>query len=133
MNLVPMKSASRAPSLTGRRSLEIAVRTAHLTAMALLAGGHHFGAALASLRPWGVVTVVTGVALLASEASHSRHWVYQTRGLLALVHVGVVALIAFAPESARVAVAATLIVGSVGSHLPRGVRKWSLRHRRVID
>ena len=127
MNLGP------ATSLTGRRSIEIAVRTAHIAAMALLAGGHHFGAAPPSLRVWGVLTAATGAVLLAGEASHSRHWVYQARGVISLVHVGVLALIALAPSSARAAVVAAMIIGSVGSHLPRGVRKWSLRHRRPVD
>jgi hypothetical protein len=126
-------SSGATQGLTGRRSLEIAVRTAHLGAMALLAGGHHFGAASSSLRPWVVLTVVTGVLLLGSEASHSRHWVVQVRGVLALVHIGAFALVAVAPRNARVALAAALVVGSVGSHLPRVVRKWSLRHRGVVD
>ncbi len=119
-------------AITGRRSVEIAVRTAHIGAMALLVGGHHFSAA-SSLRPWHVLTAMTGVALLATEASHSRHWAYQARGVLTLLHVGVVALIAVAPGAAGMAMAAALIIGSVASHLPRSIRKWSLRHRRVVD
>ncbi len=120
-------------SVSRKRGIEIAVRTAHIGAMALLAGGHHFAVASGSLRPWHLLTALSGAALLLSEASHSRHWVYQARGVLTLAHVGLVALIAIAPATARVAIAAALIVGSIGSHLPRSVRKWSLRHWRVID
>jgi ammonia channel protein AmtB len=122
-----------AKAVTERRSIEIAVRTAHVGAMALLVGGHHFSAACSSLRPWHVLTVVTGLALLVTEASHSRHWVYQARGVITLVHAGLVALVVVTPGAARVAIAAALIVGSIGSHLPRTVRKWSLRHRRIVD
>jgi hypothetical protein len=117
--------------VTFRRTVEIAVRTAHVGAMALVVGGHHFSAASSSLRAWYVLTAVTGVALLASEASHSRHWIHQARGVLSLAHVGVIALVALAP--APVVLAAALIIGSIGSHLPRTVRKWSFRHRRVVD
>jgi hypothetical protein len=120
-------------SMPRRRSLEIAVRTAHIAAMAFLVGGHHFAAASGALRPWHLLTAVTGAALLVSEASHSRHWLYQGRGVITLVHVGVVALIAVAPGLASVAIAAALIIGSVGSHLPRSVRKWSFRHSRIVD
>lgn len=120
-----------AKALTGRRSVEIAVRTAHVGAMALVLGGHHFGAASSSLRAWYFLTALTGAALLASEASHSRHWIYQARGVVTLAHVAVVALVAVAP--APVALAAALVLGSIGSHLPRTVRKWSLRHRRVVE
>ena len=31
------------------------------------------------------------------------------------------------------ALAGALIVGAVGSHLPRSVRKFSLRHGRVVE
>lgn len=119
-----------AKAITARRSAEIAVRTAHVGAMALVLGGHHFGAA-SSLRAWYVLTALTGVALLVSEASHSRHWIHQARGVVALAHVGVLALLAVAP--APVALAAALVIGSIGSHLPRTVRKWSFRHRRVVE
>lgn len=122
-----------APRIGSRRSIDIAVRTAHIGAMALVVGGLHFEAASASLRPWHLLTVLTGVALLASEASHSRHWVYQARGLVSLAHVAAVAAIVVAPGVARVAIAAALVIGSIGSHLPRSVRKWSLRHRRIVD
>lgn len=120
-------------AITARRSVEIALRTAHVGAMALLVGGRHLGATSASLRPWLLLTVATGVALLATEASHSRHWPYQARGIVTLAHVAVFALIAVSPGLAGVALAAALIIGSIGSHLPRTVRKWSLRHRRIVD
>ena len=120
-------------AITARRSVEIAVRTAHIGAMALLVGGSHLGAASASLRPWLLLTVATGVALLVTEATHSRHWVYQTRGILTLLHVAVLSLIAASPGLAGVALAAALIIGSIGSHLPRTLRKWSFRHRRIVD
>lgn len=114
------------------RAIGIALRTAHLGAMAVLVGGLELGAPGPSLRSWQVATVATGVALLASEASHSRHWVYQGRGLATLAHVGALVLLGMAGAS-RAGAAVALVVGAVGSHLPRTVRKWSLRHGRVVD
>jgi len=26
-----------------------------------------------------------------------------------------------------------LVIGAVGSHLPKGLRAWSLRHRAIVD
>ncbi len=128
-----MNETAPRSSLTRRRTAEIVTRTAHIAAMALLAGGQYFGAGSAALRPWALLTVATGVGLVVAEASHSRHWAYQARGVLVLLHVAAVGLIAFAPSSARAWLATALVLGSVGSHLPRGVRKWSLRHRRIVD
>ena len=76
------------PNSGAARAIGIALRTAHLGAMAVLVGGIELGAPGPSLRSWQVATFATGAALLASEASHSRHWVYQGRGLATLAHVG---------------------------------------------
>jgi hypothetical protein len=126
-------SAGGATWTAGARSFNIAARTAHIGAMALLVGGRIFAVDHGSLRPWHVLTSLTGLALLASEASHSRHWVYQVRGLIVLAHVGAFALVAIAPRWARPAIVAALVLGSIGSHLPKAVRKWSLRHRGVVE
>lgn len=128
-----MGSGEGASWTTGARSFNIAVRTAHIGAMALLVGGRFFAVDHGSLRLWHALTSLTGLALLVSEATHSRHWVYQTRGLVVLAHVGAFALVAVAPRWARPALVAALVLGSVGSHLPKAVRKWSFRHRRVVD
>jgi hypothetical protein len=114
------------------RAVEILCRTSHIGAMAILLGGHHFAVAHGSLLPWKILTAVTGAVLLVTEVRHSRHWVYQGRGIVTMLHVGVLALLAF-PGIAQPAMVTALVIGSIGSHLPRSVRKWSLRHRRVVD
>jgi len=114
------------------RTVGIVLRTAHLGAMAALSGGLLFDVPAATLRPWLILTLASGAALLLSELSHSRHWVYQGRGLLALAHVGVLGLLSWGGMS-RAGAAGALVIGAVGSHLPRSLRRWSLRHRRVVD
>ena len=128
-----MRGASGSSVTAAERTVNIVVRTAHIGAMALLVGGRMLALGGGSLGLWYVLTSVTGLALLVSEASHSRHWVYQGRGLVVLAHVGAFALVAAAPAWARPAIVAALVIGSIGSHLPKAVRKWSLRHWRVVD
>jgi hypothetical protein len=112
------------------RAVAIALRTAHLGAMALLAGGAWWGLPAGELRGALWATTLSGLALVVSEASHSRHWVYQGRGLLVLAHVGAAGLLgALGPG----ALMGALVVGAIGSHLPKGLRAWSLRHRAVVD
>jgi hypothetical protein len=115
------------------RGLGIVLRTAHLGAMAVLVGGAVLGGAGPALGPWRVATVATGLALLLIEASHSRNWIHQGRGVLTLLHVAALGLILPSATAGRAAVFAALVLGAVGSHLPRGLRKWSLRDRRVLD
>ncbi|HSD22100.1 MAG TPA: hypothetical protein VLC54_18765 [Anaeromyxobacter sp.] len=115
------------------RAIGIALRTAHLGAMAVLVGGVYFAAADPALHVWRALTAATGLALLVTEVSHSRHWVYQGRGAVTILHVASLALVVVPPASGRVAMMAALALGAVGSHLPRSLRKWSFRHRRVVD
>jgi len=125
-------------AIEGERALAIVIRTTHIGAMAILVGGHHVVGMEPSLRLWKVLTAVTGLALLLSEASHSRHWFYQVRGVVALAHVGVLALIPISflagrPAFAGAVLVAALVIGSIGSHLPKTIRKWSFRHWRIVE
>jgi hypothetical protein len=115
------------------RAIEIALRTSHLGAMAILVGGVHLAAGDPALPAWRALTGVTGLGLLATEVRHSRHWVYQGRGLVTLLHVAALGLLLVPGAGARLATALALVLGAVGSHLPKSVRKWSLRHRRIVD
>jgi hypothetical protein len=113
------------------RSLAIAARTVHLLAMA-----GYLGTLLQGRREgrgqWRLATTLSGAVLLATEASHSRHWPYQGRGLLTLAHVGVLLLGHLSDRAATPVAIAALVIGAVASHLPRWIRKWSLLHRRVV-
>ncbi len=115
------------------RAISIAVRTAHLGAMAVLVGGVHFAATDAALQPWRALTGATGLVLLVLEARHSRHWAYQARGVLTFLHLAAPALLLVPAVPARAAILAALGLGAVGSHLPRAVRKWSFRHGCVVE
>ena len=120
-----------APHLGLERAIGIVLRTVHLVAMALVLGAAAFGAPPEALRTWLAATALSGAALVVVEARHSRHWVYQARGLLVLLHVA--ALGAYRLGAGAGALAAALVVGAVGSHLPRSLRKWSVRHRAVVE
>jgi hypothetical protein len=115
------------------RGIGIALRSAHIGTMALFVGGQAFAVDDASVRPWRALAVLTGAALLASEAARSRHWFYQGRGVITLAHVGALVLVFASPGLARPAIVVSLIIGSVGSHLPGSIRKWSFRHRQVVE
>jgi len=126
-----LPGAGQGAGLGAGRSIGIALRTAHLGAMALLFGASFFGAPPSALRTWLAATAVTGAGLLVSEASHSRHWIVQVRGLLVVAHVGALGLVPLGAGSA--ALGAALVVGAVGSHLPKALRKWSVRHGTVVE
>lgn len=125
-----MADPAARPALGLGRAVGIALRTAHLAAMAVLVGGAWLGVPGEALRGALLATVLSGAALTVSEASHSRHWIYQGRGLLVLAHLGAVGLSSALGPGALMA---ALVIGALGSHLPKGLRAWSLRHRAVVD
>ncbi len=108
------------------RALNIALRTLHLAAMAVLTGGVAFGVPAATLSDVTFYTVATGAALLLSEMSHGKGWLVEGRGMLALLHVGAAGALVAAGQP-RAGAGAALVVGAVGSHLPKALRKWSFR------
>jgi hypothetical protein len=114
------------------RAVGIVLRTAHLFSMAVFLGGVHLDAAEAAIRVWRIAAVVTGIGLLGVEMSHARAWIHQVRGLTTVAHVAALGLLAFGGMG-RTASALALVIGAVGSHLPRTIRKFSVRHGRVVD
>ena len=125
-----MQERQARASLSLSRAIGLVLRTLHLGAMAVLVGGAWAGAPLGELRGAFLATGVSGLALTVAEARHTRHWVYQLRGLFVLAHLGLAGLAGAWGTSALLG---ALAVGAVGTHLPKGLRHWSLRHRAIVD
>jgi hypothetical protein len=120
------------PYATAPRTVAILTRTMHTAAMAVFIGGSILHAPARSLRPWRWLTTLTGLALVASEASHSPNWIHQGRGLTTAAHVGVLFAGHVSPRLGTAAPVAALLIGAVASHLPRSVRTWSVLYRRTL-
>jgi len=115
------------------RVLDIVLRAAHVLVISALFGGAVFQVPAAQLLPWRILAAASGVALIASEVLHSLHWPYQGRGVMVYVHAGLFILASLQPSLALPCLAAALIFGILGSHMPKRLRHWSLLHRRVTD
>jgi hypothetical protein len=115
------------------RAVAIAARTAHLGAMAMYLGSRAFGAPDSATRRWRWATTVTGATLLATEIAHSPgNWPHQSRGVLTIAHVGILPAGHLTPSMALPVAVAALLLGAIGSHLPRSIRRWSVLQRRVV-
>ncbi len=115
------------------RAIEILLRTGHIGAMSALFGGALFAIPFAHLISWHQAAVATGSALVLLGINQSRHWPYQVRGVMAITHVGLLGLVPLYPEYRALIFAAVLVIGSVGSHMPGGIRHWSLVHGRRTE
>ncbi len=115
------------------RGLDVVLRTAHVAVTSVLFGGAVCEASLDQLMPWHSLAIFTGCALVLSEIYHSRHWLYQGRGAMVIIHVGLLGIIHIRPDLMVPVLLAVLVFGMVGSHMPKSYRYWSFIHGRVMD
>lgn len=115
------------------RPVQVALRTVHVAAMALVLGGLAFDVPDARLHAAGVVTVASGVGLLAIELARSCVFLYTGAGVAALLKLALLALgQAFQVARFELYLAATLLA-SVGSHMRARWRHFSLLDRKVLS
>jgi hypothetical protein len=126
------KTRNDAPHVSVQRLAGISVRTAHILVTSIYVGGKLWDVPAEKLRVWRYLTTATGVALLVSETRHSRNWPHQGRGLTTMTHVGVLVPGLLWPRLAKASPVAAMLIGSVGSHLPKSLRKWSLLRGKVM-
>jgi len=121
-----------APVVSAERLVGITIRTAHLVVTSIYVGGRLWNVPAENLRTWRNLTTATGVALLISEVSHSPNWSHQGRGLTTMVHLGALVPGHLWPQLAKASPVVAMVVGSIGSHLPKTLRKWSLLKGAVL-
>jgi hypothetical protein len=115
------------------RAADIVLRTAHIAFAGILLGGYVFDVDPDRLQLWLHLTGATGVGLILSDIYHRRHWFYQCRGVLVILKLLVGASIPLAILPVVPILATVLVIGAVGSHMPKRFRYWSVVHRRVLD
>ena len=115
------------------RALNIALRTAHIGAMAVLLGGHAFDVTPERLEVILWLTIGTGIALAAVEAGPRLLWFHQVRGVLTMVKLALICAVPLAWDYRLPILLAVVVVGSVVSHMPGRFRHYSVVYRRVIN
>jgi hypothetical protein len=113
--------------------LDLVLRSFHVGAASVLFGGLILSVSFSRLSAWHTLAMATGGALIIAEACHSRHWPYQGRGLMAIVHVGLLGLVHFRPDSMVPVLIAVLVFGVFGSNMPGYLRHWSVVHGQRMD
>jgi hypothetical protein len=121
----------RRPAWT--RAVDIFLRICHIGVTSVLLGGAVLQVPMTQLFIWHNLTISTGCALVISEVYHCRHWLYQGRGAMALIHIGLLGGIHLRPDMITPILITVLVFGVVGSHMPKNLRYWSFVHRRVVD
>jgi hypothetical protein len=111
----------------------VTLRALHLTGVALLLGGHAYGAAEEALFPWLVVVVVTGAGLIVPEVlAWGLYWFALGKGVSLLVKLGLLLTIAFFWEARVPILVAAVLLAAVTSHMPARLRHYSFLHGRTL-
>lgn len=129
--------AQKVPQETPRtlprgRVFKIALRTAHLMATSVLVGGYAFSAPATRLAPWLYAAIATGVGMTLFEAYPRLDFLFEGWGLMLLVKLALLWRLGVASQARLPILLAVVALASIGSHMPRRWRHYSLLHRRVM-
>ena len=118
--------------LLSPRAWNVALRTAHIAAMAVLLGGHFFDVPRERLLPCLWWTIGTGIALAVAETNFRPVWFHQVRGLATYAKIGLICLVPYCWPYRLWILMAVVVIASVGSHMPARFRYYSVLRREVI-
>ncbi len=101
--------------------------------MGILLGGHAFDVDPERLRFALILTMATGICLLAVEAGPRLLWFHQGRGLMTFAKLGLLFLVPLAWDYRVPILVAVVVIGSVTSHMPSRYRYYSMLSRTVVQ
>lgn len=107
------------------RAWSILFRTLHLLAISILLGGHAFNAPAGQLRPMLYLAIASGVGMAWIEAYPFWQALFQGWGILLMIKLALLCAVPFAWSHRLAILVAVLVIGSVGSHLPKRLRHYS--------
>jgi len=128
------RSAPRPPrTFRGARAVQVAARTVHIAAMALVLGGVAYAARERALVLPLAFTIASGLLLLGIDLWKGGAYLVQGNGVGVLLKLALLGLGQLFPAARLECYIAATAVASIGSHMPRTWRHWSFLHRRVLD
>ncbi len=107
------------------RAVGLVLRGVHIVAMAMVLGGIPAGGTYETLKPWILTTLVSGVLLAVTEVAAKKLSFSQGSGLALVAKLVLLGLGNVFPDRFAWYVAAT-VVASIGSHMPKGLRHFSM-------
>ncbi len=115
------------------RGLDILLRSLHIGVAGILLGGAVFQQPVEILHFYGLLVVLSGLGLVGTELHHSLRWPHEGRGLAALAHMLPIPLLHLLPGTSVSLLWVAMVLGGIGSHMPRTWRHWSLLYGRVVE
>ncbi len=129
----PSEPAIVRPSrIPGARALQVALRSVHIVAMALVLGGIAQGGSFGTLRTPILWTVLSGVVLLVVDLARHCLVLSQGSGAALFLKLGLLGLGNLFPAARLEWYLVATLVASIGSHMSGDWRHFSLLKGRVL-
>jgi hypothetical protein len=133
-NLHGRAAPPAARTFRGARLTQVAARTVHVVAMALVLGGVAYSAPERAMASAIVLTLASGLLLLGMDLWKGGAFLTQGHGVAVLIKLALLGTgLLLVPAARFECYLAATAVASIGSHMPKTWRHWSFLHRRVID
>jgi len=118
----------------GARAISVTLRALHLAAVALLLGGHTYGASAEALFPWLVLAVATGAGLMVPEVlAWGLYWFTLGKGVSVLAKLALLLAILVFWEARVPILVVALLLAAITSHMPARLRHYSFLHGRSLS
>jgi len=121
-----------APALSASRAWNIAVRTVHIGVTGALFGGHVFAVPAQRLLPFLYLTILSGIALFVAELYPEWRRVFEVRTAMIVAKLALLCLIPWLWTCRVPILIAVIVIASIGSHMPRRYRYYSILDRRPV-
>jgi hypothetical protein len=120
-------------SLRWARPVQLLLRTVHVAAMAFVLGGAAFHPPEKAVALPLLLTVASGLLLMAVDALRTGVYLYLACGLAVYLKVALLGLGMVFPAARLELYLAATVVASIGSHMSAPFRHYSFFHRRVFE
>ena len=115
------------------RILRTSLRAIHLIAVAAYYGGNAFDVAPERMEVALASVLGSGLLFMAYEVWRSPLWLVQVRGAATFLKVALLLLVPVFWSQRMVLLTVMMVVGVFVSHMPSGIRYYSLAHGRVVE
>lgn len=124
----------RARRVPWARLVSLPLRAVHLAAVALLLGGHAYGAPAEALTPWLLMAVASGLGLMVPElVAWGLYWFALGKGGSVVVKLALLLAIPLAWEARVPILVLAVLWAGVTAHMPARWRNYSFLHGRILD
>lgn len=114
----------------GRRWLMTGLRSAHLVGVGGIGGAFLYDGPREIWMPFLVVTLVSGILMMALDLWSSHYWLVEIRGVAIIIKVFLLGIVRVLDEFVAEAFILVIIISAVVAHAPAAVRYYSVWHRR---